>query len=189
MIRTRVGYAGGTKKNPTYRDLGDHTETVQIDYDPSRITYRQLLDVFWAGHEPSARSWSRQYAAIIFYHDAEQKRLAEETKSEVAAATGRPVQTEIVPYREFYLAEDYHQKHALRLNREFLDEMSKTYPDARDLIGSTAAARLNGYLGGEGTYENLLAELDDLGLSPSRKESLRTLVSRRNARAGCAVRF
>jgi peptide-methionine (S)-S-oxide reductase len=188
VIRTRVGYAGGTTKDPTYYHLGDYTETVQIDYDPSKITYRQLLDVFWSGHEPSRSAWSRQYAAIIFYHDAEQKKLADETKSEVAAATGQPVRTEIVPFREFYLAEDYHQKHALRLNREFLEEMRAYYPDARSLTDSTAAARLNGYLGGEGTYENLQVELDDLGLSPARRESLRALVGRNRTRAGCPVR-
>lgn len=182
-----MGYAGGTTKDPTYYHLGNHTETVQVDYDPSKITFRQLLNIFWEGHDPSAQSWSRQYAAIIFYHDEEQKRLAEETKSEVAAETGRPVRTEIVPFREFYLAEDYHQKHALRLNRAFLEEMSTYYPDARSLTDSTAAARLNGYLGGEGTYENLQVELDDLGLSPAGKEALRALVGRHRTRAGCPV--
>ena len=188
MVRTRVGYAGGTKRNPTYHDLGDHSETIQIDYNPSKISYRELLEVFWHGHDPSGMSWSRQYAAIVFTHDAEQRRLAEETKSRIAVETGRPVRTEIVPYREFFLAEDYHQKHALRLNREFFDEMEKAYPRVSDLIASTAAARLNGYLGGEGSYEDLEKELDDLGLSPRRKEVLKTMVSRYKVRAACPVR-
>ena len=76
MIRTRVGYAGGAKENPTYHNLGDHTETLQIDYDSSKISYEKLLELFWEEHDPTSRSWSRQYKAVVFYHDEEQKRLA-----------------------------------------------------------------------------------------------------------------
>lgn len=187
MIRTRVGYAGGTGRNPTYHDLGGHAETVQIDYDPAVITYRELLDIFWKGHDPASQAWSRQYAAIVFYHDAEQKMQAEETGKEVAAETGRPVRTEIVPFRDFFDAEDYHQKHSLQLHPEFLEELRRAYPDVRDLVASTAAARLNGYLGGEGSYEDLMKELDDLGLSPRRRESLQAIVRRQKGAASCAV--
>ncbi len=67
MVRTRVGYAGGTKRNPTYYNLGDHTETIQIDYDPTYVSYRELLDIFWESHDPAARPWSRQYMAVVFY--------------------------------------------------------------------------------------------------------------------------
>ena len=58
MRRTRVGYSGGTRENPTYTALGDHTETLQIDFDPSVVSYRDLLAIFWAGHDPSAKPWS-----------------------------------------------------------------------------------------------------------------------------------
>lgn len=68
MIRTRVGYAGGSKENPTYYSLGDHSETIQIDYDPTQISYGQLLEVFWNSHNPTYEPWSRQYMSIIFYH-------------------------------------------------------------------------------------------------------------------------
>ena len=68
MIRTRVGYAGGTTNNPTYRALGDHAETIQVDYDPTQISYEELLEAFWTSHSPTSRPWSRQYASIIFYH-------------------------------------------------------------------------------------------------------------------------
>jgi peptide methionine sulfoxide reductase MsrA len=61
-----VGYAGGMKKNPTYRSLGDHTETVQIDFDPSVIPYGELLAVFWESHEPGSSTWSRQYMNAVF---------------------------------------------------------------------------------------------------------------------------
>ena len=187
MVRTRVGYAGGTKQDPTYRDLGDHTETIQIDYDPARISYRELLDIFWTGHDPTHRSWSRQYASIIFTHNEEQRKLAEETKARTAKDLGGTVHTEIVPYTGFTLAENYHQKHSLRQYPEFMEELNRSYPSSGEFIASTAAARLNGYLGGEGTYEALLHDLDSLGLSPAGKKTLTELVHHRTGGLACPL--
>ena len=76
-MSTRVGYAGGAKEDPTYRSLGDHSETIQIIYDPEIISYNELLDIFWQSHNPSLGSFTRQYASIIFYHDDNQKKQAE----------------------------------------------------------------------------------------------------------------
>jgi peptide-methionine (S)-S-oxide reductase len=165
--------------------LGDHSETIQIDYDPERITYGELLDVFWKGHNPSYRSWSRQYAAIIFYQNEEQKRLAEKSKERIASDLRGTVFTEIVPYTGFTLAEDYHQKHSLQHYPEFMQELRRVYPSDQEVIDSTVAARLNGYLGGEGSYEALVQELDSLGLSPVRKETLREMVRRRTGSVAC----
>jgi len=78
-----VGYAGGTKKNPTYHSLGDHSETIEIEFDPKKISYKELLDIFWESHEPTVRSFSRQYASFIFFHSEEQKKLAQETKEQL----------------------------------------------------------------------------------------------------------
>jgi len=187
VLRTRVGYAAGTKKNPTYHDLGDHSETIEIDYDPARITYQQLLDVFWKSHTPAHRSWSSQYASIIFYHNVEQRRLAEESRERVASGLRGTLYTEIVPYTGFTLAEDYHQKHALRQYPEFMRDLRRVYPSNREFVDSTAAARLNGYLGGEGSYGALVQELDSLGISPDKKELLRDMVRRRTGSAACPV--
>ncbi len=187
MVRTRVGYAGGTKKDPTYRDLGDHTETVQIDYDPARTTYEELLKVFWTGQDPLRRSWSRQYASIIFYHTEEQRKLAEETKARITRNLNGTVYTEIVPYPGFTLAEDYHQKHSLRQYPEFLEELRRIYPLSGEFMASTAAARLNGYLGGEGSYEALMREIGSLGLSAASKQALTELVQRRTGGQGCPL--
>ena len=187
MIRTRVGYAGGTKKDPTYRDLGDHTETIQVDYDPAQITYQDLLASFWTGHDPTHRSWSRQYASIIFVHSGEQKRLAEETKARVAKERRSTVHTEIVPYSGFTLAENYHQKHSLQQFPAFLEELRRFYPVPADFVASTAVARVNGYLGGEGSYSVLLQEADSLGLSPARTGELRELVRRHRGREACPL--
>ena len=176
MIRTRVGYAGGTRKNPTYHSLGDHTETVQIEYDPTRTSYQELLDVFWASHDPTRPAWSRQYASIIFYHDEEQRRLAQASKEQYETRCGCRVYSEIIPAAAFYLAEDYHQKYRLRGSPTYMDELAAIYPDPADLANSTAAARVNGYLGGYGTLADLQAGIDDLGLSPEAREELLGIV-------------
>ena len=178
MVRTRVGYAGGTKEHPTYHSLGDHSETIEIDYDPMKITYRELLDVFWRSHSPTNRSWSRQYSSIIFYHNEEQKRIAEESMTQTAARLHGTVVTEIVPYTGFTLAEDYHQKHALQQYPEFMEEFERVYSSERDFVGSTAVTHVNGYLGGEGTYEDLMKEIERLGLSPARQKELKSIVGR-----------
>jgi len=176
VIRTRVGYAGGTAKDPTYYNLGDHSETIQIDYDPTQVSYAELLDVFWNSHSPTSRPWSRQYMAIIFYHTDEQKRLAMETRDREAARTDAKIFTEIVPFSGFYLAEDYHQKYRLQQVPELMQEFEDMYLDADDFVNSTAAARVNGYLGGHGTFEGLQAEIDSLGLSPAGREKLMDIV-------------
>jgi peptide-methionine (S)-S-oxide reductase len=152
--------------------LGDHSEAVQIDYDPVRISYKDLVDIFWSSHDPSLRSWSRQYRAAIFYHTDAQKRSALETKAHLQSELRTEIVTEIIPFTEFYLAEDYHQKHALQHSYEYMQELKAIYPSFRDLIFSTAAARINGYLGGYGTLKVLRDELDSYGLSDLAKEHL-----------------
>ena len=166
MVRTRVGYAGGTKENPTYYSLGGHSETVQIDYDPQRISYSDLLEVFWRGHSPTSYPSSQQYKAIIFYHDEEQKREAIESRDKLEAEIGRKIITEIRPASVFYLAEDYHQKYYMQRYPELVKEFRAIYPDINDFVNSTAVARVNGYAGGYGTQEALDEELENLGLSP-----------------------
>lgn len=177
-MRTRVGYAGGTKPNPTYYDLGDHSETIEIEYDPTQISYSELLAAFWEGHSPIVPPFSRQYASIIFYHDEMQRRLAEESKTREEARTGYKIFTEIRPAGQFTVAEDYHQKHALRSAPELLDEYLAIYPDVGDLVRSTAVARVNGYLGGYGTRADLERELSDLGLSEAGRQRLLQSVRR-----------
>lgn len=177
MVRTRVGYAGGQQPNPTYHNLGGHSETVQIDYDPTRITYEELLDVYWESHNPTSPPWSRQYASIIFFHDEEQKRLATETRDREAAQYGSEVYTEILPFSEFYLAEDYHQKYRLQQVPEYVEAFQAIYPDAQDFVNSTAAARVNGLAGGYGTPASLQAEIETLGLSQEESSRLLETIS------------
>jgi methionine-S-sulfoxide reductase len=183
-----VGYTGGTAKDPTYHDLRDHSEAVQIDFDPARITYRELLAIFWMGHEPTRKSWSRQYRAAIFYHNEEQKRLATETRDRLASEEKTGIATAVEPYSGFTLAEDYHQKHSLRSYPEVMKEFRTIYPDMRSLVDSTAVARANGYLGGYGSCDSLKEEIEGLGLSPRSKEMLTSVVCGRSASITCPVR-
>ena len=172
MIRTRVGYAGGTTEGPTYQNLGDHSETIQIDYDPSQISYEELLAVFWDSHSPTVRPWSRQYASALFYHDEAQRRQAQASLDRQLAENGGRIFTEIQPYTGFTLAEDYHQKYRLRGAPELEAEFLAIYPNPGDFVNSTAAARVNGYLAGYGSSQALRAELEALGLSPAAQEAL-----------------
>lgn len=172
MIRTRVGYAGGTSYDPTYYNLEDHSETVQIDFDPAQISYEELLSAFWSNHVPTLQPWSRQYMSVIFYHNEEQKSLAQASLQQEESRLGKKIYTEIIPFREFYLAEDYHQKYYLRGEPELFSEYAAIYPETGRLIQSTAAARVNGYLGGNGDFESLQKQVDSLGLSAAGMEKL-----------------
>jgi len=120
VIDVVSGYAGGTKENPTYAEVSagttGHLEAVQVTYDPERVSYEHLLDTFWHQIDPTDPSGQfadkgPQYHTAIFYHDEDQKRLAEESKRRIDASRtfARPVMTEIRPYTNFYPAEDYHQ--------------------------------------------------------------------------------
>jgi peptide-methionine (S)-S-oxide reductase len=122
VISTRVGYLGGTMENPTYRDVCSgrtgHAEVVEVTYDSDRLTYDDMLTVFWDNHNPTTLNRQgpdigTQYRSAIFYHDEEQKKAALESKEE-RENSGRyrsPIVTEITPASAFYEAEDYHQQY------------------------------------------------------------------------------
>lgn len=116
----RSGYSGGNKVNPTYEEVctgrTGHAEVIQIEYDPSEISYDEILEVFWQTHDPTTLNRQgadvgTQYRSVIFYHNDEQKEKAELYKKELdkSGAWDKPIVTEIVPFKKFYAAEDYHQ--------------------------------------------------------------------------------
>jgi len=120
VVSTTVGYAGGTEENPTYEEVSSgetgHAETIEIVYDPSQVTYAELLDVFWRNIDPTQvkgqfADIGRQYRTAIFYHDEGQKRLAEASKDALgnSGRYDKRIVTEIVPATAFYRAEEYHQ--------------------------------------------------------------------------------
>jgi peptide-methionine (S)-S-oxide reductase len=178
VIRTRVGYAGGLKQAPTYRSIGDHTETVQVDFDPRRIAYDQLLDIFWQSHEPTGTMWSRQYMNAVFYHNDGQREKALASKTAVEHKIGRTVNTAVVPLNTFTMAEDYHQKYNLKRHAILTNELVRIYPQPRRFVDSTAAARLNGYTGGYGNKDQSSREIESLGLSVQGIKALTELVGK-----------
>ena len=122
VISTAVGYLGGTLENPTYYDVCSgrtgHAEVVEVTYDPSKLTYDDMLTVFWDNHDPTTLNRQgpdvgTQYRSAIFYHDDEQKEAAIKSKDERdrSGKYRRPIVTEITPATEFYMAEDYHQQY------------------------------------------------------------------------------
>jgi peptide-methionine (S)-S-oxide reductase len=131
-----------------------------------------LLDVFWSGHDASEPPISDQYKSVIFYHNEEQKQLAIESRRNEETRLGKNIYTEVVPFKRFYLAEDYHQKYLLRHDRELMKDFNAIYPAIEDFVASTAAARINGYLGGYGSLETLQKDINSYGLSETGKNKL-----------------
>lgn len=125
---TVVGYTGGTVENPTYEqvcsDRTGHAETLQLEYDPSEVSYEELLDVFWNNHNPTTPNsqgpdFGSQYRSVIFYHSPEQRDLAERSKERLdkSGKYRNPIVTEIVPAPTFYRAEEYHQQYLRKQGR------------------------------------------------------------------------
>lgn len=172
VVRTRVGYAGGSKENPTYHNLGDHTETVEVVYDPDEVSYAALLELFWDNHTPTAGAYSQQYKNVAFSYTKEQRDLAIASRERQAEKYDQEIRTEVLPIIEFYPAEDYHQKYRLQNTDVLMREFEKIYPEFEDFVDSTAAARVNGYLGGRGSRAWLETHIDELGLSENAQQWL-----------------
>jgi peptide-methionine (S)-S-oxide reductase len=118
VVSTTSGYTGGRVKNPSYEQVSSggtgHAESLEVVYDPAKVSYEKLLEVYWHNVDPLTPNRQfcdagEQYRTAIFFHGEEQKRLAEKTRAEVAKELGKPVVTEIVPAGPFYAAEEYHQ--------------------------------------------------------------------------------
>ena len=122
VVNTAVGYAGGTLENPTYEqvctDRTGHAEVVEVQYDPAKIGYDQLLEVFWNSHDPTqvnrqGPDYGKQYRSVVFYHDDAQRQAAETSKAalEQSGKHRKPIATQIVAAEPFYRAEEYHQQY------------------------------------------------------------------------------
>ena len=122
VTATAVGYEGGALDNPTYRDVctdsTGHAEVVELDFDPSKVSYEQLLDLFFELHDPTQLNrqgpdWGKQYRSVIFYHSPEQEAAAKQTIARLSAEKrfSKSIATQVVPAETFWRAEEYHQKY------------------------------------------------------------------------------
>jgi hypothetical protein len=158
-----------------------------VEYDPQMIGYDDLLAVFWMDHDPGQGQWSSQYRTAVFYHDEDQRERAVRSRDRLSSERGIDVTTAIEPAGTFYPAEDYHQKYYLRRYGDLLGEYTSLYPVPEDFAGSTASARVNGFLGGNGTLEDLEAVIPGLGLSAQGERRIREYVATSSPRRACPV--
>lgn len=173
VIRTRVGYTGGTTAAPTYKTIEDHTETVEIDYDPTCISYEEILLHFWRNHYPNRDQYKgQQYVSSLRYHNQQQKRVIGLVKREMEIELGEPIETEITPLGHFTLAENRHQKYYLKRYPNVLEQLHSLYPSAESLVHSTFAARMNGFVKGFGTRDQIVNEIESWPLHENARQQL-----------------
>ncbi|XP_006824915.1 peptide methionine sulfoxide reductase-like [Saccoglossus kowalevskii] len=181
VVRVKCGYTGGSKLKPTYTNLGDHTESVEIEYDPTKTTYRQLLDIFWKTHDPT--EWNKsQYKSAVYAHDEEQEIWAQETLLEEQKNYGSKVVTDVLPAGTFYDAENYHQKYFLRFHDNLLQSLGM---GDGELLTSYRASRLLGYITGNGSVEEFNKEVKNLALSNEQANYIRKIIRNKNS-GSCA---
>jgi methionine-S-sulfoxide reductase len=163
VYKTKVGYAGGEMENPTYHNLGSHTETIQIEYDPNIISYNELLEIFFNNHNPFVKPYGSQYKSIVFYHDEKQKEIYNNYIKDFD--NKKTLYTELKKYDNFYLAEFYHQKYRLQGYNRLMSELRKIYPNDNNFINSTLVARMNYFVGTQKGRELFEKEKNKYGLN------------------------
>lgn len=161
VVRTRVGYAGGDAADPTYEQIGDHTEVVQVDYLPDERSFADLLELAFRAHDPHHRVAKRQYQSIVFTATERQRAALDQYLDEQAFDEGE-IDTRLEPLGEFYPAEPYHQKYHLRSKRWITNALEGADYAEADIRESPAAAKLNGYAAGHD-----IPESTDLGVASS----------------------
>ncbi|WP_236013424.1 peptide-methionine (S)-S-oxide reductase MsrA [Paenibacillus glycanilyticus] len=160
VIRTRVGFAGGTTAEPSYRSMGDHTETVELQFDAALVSYDELLELFWNNHNPYNINGykDRQYQSLLLYRDDEQVEAFRRIKSRMEETKGI-LDTELSPFNAFYPAESRHQKYYLKRFPDAVEKLMSLYLSEEELERSTLAARLNGVAKGFLNLERLQNEM------------------------------
>ncbi|CAJ1317115.1 peptide-methionine (S)-S-oxide reductase MsrA [Paenibacillus nuruki] len=158
VIQMATGYAGGTTTHPTYRNLGDHSESIEITFHPQQISLEQLLHTFWTHHRPEAINGykGRQYMSILFYRNIEQYEIMVHVQQQYAPQS---LHTEILAYTDFTRAEERHQKYYLQRKPELLKQGIKHLDSQENLFHSMIGARLNAWAKGYLSEEELIQEV------------------------------
>ena len=138
---------------------------MQVDFDPTQISFEEIVDMVWQGHNPTRPAWSRQYMSALWYENDAQLEIINATKEAQAQHYGQEVLTPVLELETFYLAEDYHQKYNLQRFRGIMKPFNAMYPEFKGFVDSTAAARLNGFVSGYGTKALFNEEAAGYGIS------------------------
>ncbi len=168
-----MGYCGGTKAHPTYHSLGDHSESIQIDFDPKIIGYAQLVQEALAQGNFGGQAFSRQYRSAIFYHSPEQKEVAKKAGCQ-----------SLEPVGTFTRAEDYHQKYYLQQSK-LVKDFYAMFPGDLAFTDATATMRANAIVAGHLSRPQIESLLPQMGVSEATAKGL--LLSAGQAQPGCAV--
>uniref|UniRef100_A0A914NN61 peptide-methionine (S)-S-oxide reductase n=1 Tax=Meloidogyne incognita TaxID=6306 RepID=A0A914NN61_MELIC len=155
VLKTRVGYSGGTSPSPTYQNIGDHTEIVEIQFNPELTKFKEIINLFYSKHNFTLPQ-KTQYKSVILYVDEEQKKIALEEMEKAKEKYNKNTifYTFLQKFEKFYQAEDYHQKYWLRCENNIFKELNLSNSQ---LINSTLATKINGYLSGNSKEDfNLL---------------------------------
>lgn len=147
VVRTRVGYAGGTRPDPTYEAIGDHTEVVQLEYDPEQVSFRDLVATAFDHHTPHQQPRKRQYHHILFTTTDEQASVIA-AYLDAGPYDRAQIETRIEPLGTFHVAENYHQKYNLRGKRWLTEPFADAGYDDVEIRDSPAAAKLNAQVAG-----------------------------------------
>ncbi|RUT31858.1 peptide-methionine (S)-S-oxide reductase [Paenibacillus zeisoli] len=180
VIRTQTGYAGGTTAQPSYRDMGDHSEMVQLDFDPEILSFEEVLRIFWNNHNPvNINDYKgRQYRSMVLYHNVQQRGQAEQVIRERERAGKVKPETEISPFTAFYPAEERHQKYYLHRYPDAVEKLSSIYPSHQELVNSTLAARLNGLAKGYVNLAQIKQEISGWKVHEDERDHWLDLISR-----------
>ena len=170
--KTTVGYAGGRYNTPSYDDSGDHVQAVMVEYDPMTVSYGQLLEIFLLWQKPSPKIVLSQRTSYIFVKNEFEKRLAQAARERYELSSGSSCETVVSICKSFYEAESWCQKYFLRTFPLLLGEIKNFYPEEKDWVRSTLAARLNGILGQPSLSFSLPENIELYDLS---EEAIRTL--------------
>jgi len=174
-MTSQVGYTGGTSKQPTYRNMGDHTETVEVTYDPSVISYEKLLEFFWKSHNPFTKS-RPQYMSAIFCHGQNQMNLAKSSMADVQKQYAQPITTVIKTAEDFFTAEEYHQKYLLRQHPKLLRSLNLS---PANILTSFAATKLNAFVNNDASRTHVDQVCHELALSEDQTTYIRRQMDRR----------
>lgn len=172
ILSSQTGYAGGNSPAPTYREKGEHIETVQLVFEPAQMGFAELLQHFLGWHQPAKPAWKRGYASAIIAQNDQQYTLAEEALAHWEHQHGQQAQTLLLPFRPFYPAEERHQKYYLRKQPELMETVRPLFFSFEEFVYSTAAARINSFLAGYGSPENMEEALSRLSWPEETKSRL-----------------